>query len=100
MKLKTLSINQQPITNLTPLSNLIELEELNMYGSSIEDITALSNLNSMVSLNLSQNKISDPSPLCSWSSASSAEINLSDNLLDSQDMQDLQSCLPNASFTF
>ncbi len=45
--------------NLTPISNLSKLEDLNLYGNSINDISPLENITSLKKLNLAANRISN-----------------------------------------
>ena len=51
------------ISDLSPLSELTNLRELNLRTNQISDLTALSNLTQMRELGLSHNQISDLSPL-------------------------------------
>ena len=56
-------INSNDISNLSPLSNLINLTWLNLNDNSISEISALSNLTNLAGLYLWNNSISDISAL-------------------------------------
>ena len=61
--LKTLSLSQNNITDISPLANLTNLKELYLWGNQIDNVTALGNLTNLEVLVLSQNNITDISPL-------------------------------------
>ena len=52
-----------PITDLTPISQLVKINYLDASGCQIVDISPLANLKELVSLNLEKNQIRDVSPL-------------------------------------
>lgn len=52
-----------PISDLSPLTNLTQLKSLNFGGCQVSDITALTNLTQLESLYLHHNQISDITPL-------------------------------------
>ena len=56
-------VNSNDISNLSPLSNLINLTYLDLTSNSISDISALSNLINLTGLHLGSNSISDISAL-------------------------------------
>ena len=56
-------VNSNDISNLSPLSGLTRLEELDLVDNSIADISPLSRLNSLIVLWLDSNSIADISPL-------------------------------------
>lgn len=56
--LVNLNLNDNYITDTTPLTNLINLEKLNLHGNDITDISALSNMSKLQELDISNNKIS------------------------------------------
>jgi hypothetical protein len=61
--LTELSLEQNQISDIKPLSNLTNLTELFLGGNLISDIKPLSNLTNLTTLHLSENKISDIKPL-------------------------------------
>ena len=52
LHLKTLSLNGNKITDLNPLKNMTSLEDLSLKGNKIADISPLTRLTSLTSLNL------------------------------------------------
>ena len=64
IRLKQLSLTGNPITDLSPLANLVNLERLTCSRTeTLEDIGPLANLRSLRHLSLSHNKIRDITPL-------------------------------------
>ena len=66
--IKQESISFEPddsISDLSPLTSLRNLKELNLQGQSIEDLSPLSALKQLEKLNLSRNLIRDTTPLSS-----------------------------------
>ena len=61
--LKSLNLNYNSISNISPLEDLTALTELYMFSNSISDISALENLTALKWLWLPSNSISDISPL-------------------------------------
>ena len=77
-------VNSNDISNLSPLSNLTNLEYLSLSSNSISDISALSNLTNLEWLFLSSNSISDISPLVANTGLGSGDaVNLKSNPLSS-----------------
>lgn len=64
-----------PLSDLTPISNLTRLSYLDLAACSIVDITALSNLTGLINLNLRFNRISDISPIAKLSNLVILRIN-------------------------
>ena len=62
-ELERLGIPLSPVTDLTPISQLVKLKYLDASGCKIVDISPLANLKELVSLNLEKNRIRDVSPL-------------------------------------
>eukprot|EP01051_Picozoa_sp_SAG22_P024297 SAG22_NODE_6672_length_824_cov_4.542069_2_plen_216_part_00 len=63
-----LSLNNNQITDLAPLSALTSLTALDLNGNQITDIAPLSALTSLTSLNLNNNQITDIAPLSALTS--------------------------------
>jgi Leucine-rich repeat (LRR) protein len=63
MNLSELYISNNQIKDLTPLSALNKLRVLQLQGNQIEDISALSGLTNLLELDISRNKIKDITPL-------------------------------------
>lgn len=68
INLEDLSLVNQRVTNLNPIKNLTKLKKLELRnnsnkGKAIEDISAISNLKDLEYLNLAQAKIKDTAPL-------------------------------------
>ena len=61
--LKSLSMHDADISDLSPLAGLTGLEELTITNSGISDISALAGLTELVRIDLARNEISDISPL-------------------------------------
>jgi internalin A len=64
-KLRTLSLNENKISDVKPLASLTNLESLNLYSNKISDIKPLASLTNLTYLSLSKNQISDVKPLAS-----------------------------------
>jgi alpha-tubulin suppressor-like RCC1 family protein/Leucine-rich repeat (LRR) protein len=62
-QLTTLALNNNDISELSPLSNLTQLSSLYLIQNDISDITPLSNLTQLGSLHLGNNQIDDISAL-------------------------------------
>ncbi len=62
-KLRVLHLDKNPITNLRPLANLINLDRLSLVENGISDITPLAGLTKLRVLHLSRNPITDLRPL-------------------------------------
>ena len=65
--LTVLNFGGNPISDVGPLSGLINMQELRLYSNAISDISPLSGLTSLTYIDLSDNPIADPSPLASLS---------------------------------
>jgi internalin A len=64
INLRHLGINYNPLSDLSPLRNLVNLGELNAsYNVNCKDIEPLKYLTTLCNLNLYRNAISDISPL-------------------------------------
>ena len=57
------TIDNNSLSNLSPLSGLTKLKTLDLWGNSISDLSPLSGLTQLTTLNLSKNSISDVSEL-------------------------------------
>ena len=62
-KLESFGVNNRPISDITGIEYMINLEALHMTGSQISDITPIAQLTNLQVLNLSGNQISDLTPL-------------------------------------
>ena len=63
VNLKILVCNYRRISDIRPLAELKQLEQLSLHGNEISDITPLAELKQLEQLSLSGNKISDITPL-------------------------------------
>ncbi|EGC4484504.1 internalin [Listeria monocytogenes] len=63
INLKDIDLSNNQISDLSPLSNLSNLNKLDFKGNQIKDLSQLSGLINLTSLNLSNNQVSDISPL-------------------------------------
>ncbi|MBU3181425.1 leucine-rich repeat domain-containing protein [Clostridium psychrophilum] len=63
VNLKTLTLEKNSISNIEPLAQLTNLEELNLDNNDIKDISAIKNITSIKSLSLSSNRIDDISDM-------------------------------------
>ena len=61
--LSTLWLNNNQISDVSPLQNLTSLLKIELYGNQISDVSPLQNLTSLLHLNLGGNQISDVSSL-------------------------------------
>ena len=68
-------VNSNDISNLSPLSNLTNLEILDLNSNSISDISALSNLTNLDRLYLRENSISDISALSNLTNLTILNLN-------------------------
>ena len=62
-KLRALHLDKNPITDLRPLANQINLEKLSLVENGISDITPLAGLTKLRVLHMSRNPITDLRPL-------------------------------------
>ena len=75
-----LYLDQNNITDLTPLAGLTNLEELRLNGNNISDLTPLAGLTNLGWLDLRDNNISDPTPLIPLTGSSKLDwLHLQDN---------------------
>jgi len=75
-KMRILSMtNNRQISDITHLSSLTNLQELNLYMNQITDVTPLSSLQNLLVLNLQSNPIQDLSPLSSLTNLQALAIN-------------------------
>jgi internalin A len=72
--LTELSLEQNQISDIKPLSNLTNLTELSLGGNQISDIKPLSNLTKLTSLSLTGNQISDIKPLSNLTKLTSLSL--------------------------
>lgn len=63
LSLSDLTIDCAIISDVSPLSGLVQLESLRLYSNRIGDISSLSGLSQLRSLDLSDNRVADLSPL-------------------------------------
>jgi internalin A len=75
--LTELSLSENQISDIKPLSNLTNLTSLSLWKNQISDIKPLSNLTNLTSLSLWKNQISDIKPLSNLTKLTS--LNLSEN---------------------
>jgi Leucine-rich repeat (LRR) protein len=61
--LKSLYVEENSISNLAPLKNLTQMEELRASSNQIQDVSALSSMTALKVLHLRVNQIADISPL-------------------------------------
>lgn len=61
--------------DLNPISNLIKLRELNLFGNTIDDISSLQRLTNLTSLNLATNDISNVDPLSNLTNLEELRLN-------------------------
>jgi Leucine-rich repeat (LRR) protein len=76
-KLTFLYLPDAPVTDLTPISKLSNLEAVTIHGGKIQDLTPLAGLTNLQYLDLSGNQISDLKPLAGLKNLH--DLNLSDN---------------------
>ncbi|MGN0795080.1 MAG: leucine-rich repeat domain-containing protein [Aristaeellaceae bacterium] len=86
--------SKKPVTDLSPLSELYELEYLELFMQDITDITPLANHTQLLDLNLCHNNITDLSPLYSCTSLERLHISYNPNLT-AEEVAKLQAVLPN-----
>lgn len=83
-----------PVTDISPLAELMELEYIELFMQDITDISALANHTKLLDLNLCHNNITDLSPLYSCTSLERLHISYNPNLTD-EEVAKLQEKLPN-----
>ena len=62
-KLREINLNDQKVRDLSPLANLTNLEVLTLLFNDVEDLSSLANLTNLVTLNLAGNQVRDLSAL-------------------------------------
>ena len=85
--------SKKPVTDLSPLAELYELEYIELFMQDITDISALANHTKLLDLNLCHNNITDLSPLYSCTSLQRLHISYNPNLTD-EEVAKLQEKLP------
>jgi internalin A len=65
--LTELNLSEGRISDLKPISSLVELTSLTLYNNKISDLQPLSGLTKLIDLNLNLNKISNVKPLAGLS---------------------------------
>lgn len=83
-----------PVTDLSPLAELYELEYIELFMQDITDISPLANHTKLLDLNLCHNNITDLSPLYSCTSLERLHISYNPNLTQ-EEVDKLQEKLPN-----
>jgi len=81
------------VSDLSPLTELKNLETLWLRGAQVSDLTPLAELKSLRFLDLSGAQVRDLSPL--WELKSLEELVLYDTQVGDEQMQELQQALPN-----
>ena len=72
--------SKKPLTDLTPLTELYELEYIELFMQNITDLTPLANHTKLLDLNLATNNITDLSPLYSCTNLQRLWISSNPNL--------------------
>ena len=83
-----------PITDISPLAELMDLEYIEMFMQNITDISPLANHTKLLDLNLCHNDITDLSPLYSCVNLERLHISYNPNLTQ-EEVDKLQAALPN-----
>lgn len=83
-----------PVTDISVLANLKELEYIELFMQNITDLTPLADHTKLLDLNLCHNNITDLSPLYSCTSLERLHISYNPNLTD-EEVAKLQEKLPN-----
>lgn len=96
--LRELDLSGNQISDLTPLAKLTNLTELQLSRNQISDLRPLAGLTNLTELDLGWNEISDIAVLVSNSGCGSGDyIEICENYLDltprSDDMQDIQTLI-------
>ena len=118
--LKTLNLNANGLSDISPLANLTNLTELLIRFNSISDISALAKLANLTNLDLDINQIGDISALADLANLTILKLennnindirplykltnlsylNLKGNPLTHEQIDDLQTALPNCTIDF
>lgn len=85
--------SKKPVTDISPLAELTELEYIELFMQDITDISALANHTKLLDLNLCHNNITDLSPLYSCTSLERLHISYNPNLT-AEEVAKLQEKLP------
>ncbi|MBQ8555846.1 MAG: leucine-rich repeat domain-containing protein [Clostridia bacterium] len=86
--------SKKPVTDISPLAELYELEYIELFMQDITDISALANHTKLLDLNLCHNNITDLSPLYTCTSLERLHISYNPNLTK-EEVAKLQEKLPN-----
>lgn len=92
-----MQLSSNRIVDVSPLANLTNLEELNLYINFVTDVSPLSGLTNLSVLNLGLNKVSDASPLHSLLQLK--KLSLRNNQLSPAQISALQAHLPACTIT-
>lgn len=84
----------RPITDLSPLAQLPDLEYIELFMQDITDISPLANHEKLLDLNLCCNDVTDLSPLYSCPNLERLQISFNPNLTQ-EEVDKLQAVLPN-----
>ncbi|HPJ01941.1 MAG TPA: hypothetical protein PKU80_03790 [Candidatus Limiplasma sp.] len=82
-----------PLTDISPLKDLMDLEYIELFMQNITDISPLANHEKLLDLNLSHNDITDLSPLYSCVNLERLYISVNPNLTQ-EEIDKLQAVLP------
>ena len=93
-----LDLNNNKITDVTPLAGLTKLESLTLYDNKIKDLKPLAGLKKLRSLALSNNKITDVTPLAGLKKLTA--LDLSHNPIAYGQKTMLRKALPNCEIQF
>jgi len=89
-----ISQSDSPIQDITPLSGLINLKELNLNWTRVTNLEPIENLKKLQKLSLTGTKVSDLEPIKSLINLQELKIEYCENINDEQ-IEDLQKALPN-----
>ena len=84
LKILIIIDSQKPVTDLTPLAELNELEYVELFMQGITDLTPLANKPNLLDLNLCHNSVTDLTPLYSDTSLERLWISYNKGLSDEQ----------------
>lgn len=95
-KLRRLIIidSKTPVTDLSPLAALDDLEYVELFMQNITDISPLANKTKLLDLNLCHNNVTDLSPLYTCTALERLHISYNPNL-PQEEVDKLQAALPN-----
>ena len=89
-KIRELYLNDNQISDLSPLQNLMGLEDLHLINNQISDLTPLQNLTGLVYLYIGNNQINDLSPLQNLTSLERLDLT-NNQISDLSPLQNLKS---------